>query len=133
MMEELRFAVRCHGSAKKPKQRRHCSQCAIDGGAICPPAGGGGVAAAAGEPSPNGVLLAQSTAGSTLRRSSIMDDRLHYGRSARVDCDYAVDRRRTSTRCTDLDYADRRPSGTSDLRRDTAKTPDCLARSFAKV
>ena len=28
MLEELRFAVRCHGSTKKPALRRHCSKCA---------------------------------------------------------------------------------------------------------
>ena len=27
MMEELRFAVRCHGSAKKPALTRRCSKC----------------------------------------------------------------------------------------------------------
>ena len=27
MLEELRFAVRCHGSTKKPALRRHCSKC----------------------------------------------------------------------------------------------------------
>jgi len=135
MMDELRFAVRCHGSTKKPKPGRHCSQCGgLDGGAV-----------PGGEPSPNGVLLAQST----VPRPSVSvaaDDRLHYRRSARLDCDYAVDnRRRTSMRCVDPDgFADRRPSAVSDLRHDAAvvKTPDKyrdttgtdgLARSFAKV
>ena len=28
MIEELRFAIRCHGSTKKPRLRRRCSQCA---------------------------------------------------------------------------------------------------------
>ena len=136
MVEELRFAVRCHGSANKPKLRRHCSQCGgLDGGAGFP--GGSGVAPA-GEPSPNGVLLAETT----VRRPSVTDDRLHYRRSARVDCDYAVDRRRTSMRSIDVDYADRRPSGdrTPGRHRDSV-TPgrhrdsvaDSLARSFAKV
>ena len=27
MLEELRFAVRCHGSTKKPALRRQCSKC----------------------------------------------------------------------------------------------------------
>ena len=27
MMEELRFAIRCHGSTKKPAMRRQCSKC----------------------------------------------------------------------------------------------------------
>ena len=27
MIEELRFAIRCHGSTKKPALRRHCSKC----------------------------------------------------------------------------------------------------------
>jgi len=139
MLEELRFAVRCHGSAKKPKMRRHCSKCGIDGG-NCP---AGTDAAVAGEPSPNGVLLAQSAAAvSTVPRPSMNDDWLHYRRSARLDCDYAVDRRRTSMRCADFDYTDRRPSGTSELRQDAVRTPDrfrdCavadnLARNFAKV
>jgi len=139
MLEELRFAVRCHGSAKKPKLRRHCSKCGLDGG-TCP----GTDAAAAGEPSPNGVLLAQSASTvSTVPRPSIVDDRLlHYRRSARLDCDYAVDRRRTSIRCAEFDYTDRRPSGTSELRQDAVKTPDrfrdspvvdSLAPNFAKV
>ena len=26
-MEELRFAIRCHGSTKKPALRRQCSKC----------------------------------------------------------------------------------------------------------
>ena len=26
-MEELRFAIRCHGSAKKPALKRQCSKC----------------------------------------------------------------------------------------------------------
>jgi len=137
MIEELRFAIRCHGSAKKPKLRRHCSQCGLHGGSSPVPD-----AAVAGDPSPNGVLLAQSAAASTVPRPSVTDDRLHYRRSARVDCDYAVDRRRTSMRSADLDYADRRQSGTSELRHDIAKTPDrfrdstladSLARSYAKV
>lgn len=137
MMEELRFAIRCHGSAKKPKLRRHCSQCGLHGENS--PGHGGAVAS---EPSPNGVLLAQSAAGLTVPRPSIADDRLHYRRSARLDCDYAVDQRRTSMRCVDLDYTDRRFSGTSELRQDAGTTPDrfrdsaiadSLARSFAKV
>ena len=45
MVEELRFAVRCHGSTKKPALRRQCSKCEHH---------------AAGEPcpidSPNGLL-----------------------------------------------------------------------------
>ncbi|KAK2148219.1 hypothetical protein LSH36_509g01014 [Paralvinella palmiformis] len=27
MLEELRFAVRCHGSTKKPALKRQCSKC----------------------------------------------------------------------------------------------------------
>ena len=27
MLEELRFAIRCHGSTKKPALRRECSKC----------------------------------------------------------------------------------------------------------
>lgn len=141
MMEELRFAVRCHGSTKKPKLRRHCSQCGSDDGSCTGP--GVGAAGLVGEPSPNGVLLAQSAAvGSTVRRPSVVDDaRLHYRRSARVDCDYTVDRRRSSMRCaSDLDYADRRPSATSELRQEKTSdrygesvVPDSLARSFVKV
>ena len=134
MMEELRFAVRCHGSTKKPKLRRHCSQCGgLDGGGGGTGSCAGSGAAAAGEPSLNGVLLAQSTT----PRPSVTDDRLHYRRSARVDCDYAaVDRRRTSMRSVDVDYAERRQSaGTGDRTlfgyRDTVA--DSLARSFAKV
>jgi len=140
MLEELRFAVRCHGSAKKPKLRRHCSKCGGVDGTSCPGTDG----AVPGEPSPNGVLLAQSApaAVSTVPRPSVTDDRLHYRRSARLDCDYTVDRRRTSMRCADFDYTDRRPSGTSELRQDSIKTPDrfrdcavadSLARNFAKV
>jgi len=147
MLEELRFAVRCHGSAKKPKLCSQCSKCAMDGGGG---AGSDAVVGVVGEPSPNGVLLAQSVAGAVVppRQPSVTDDRLHYRRSARLDCDYAVDRRRTSMRCADMDYnADLRPSGTGDLLRPqdvTNKTPpdrfrdplvaaDSLARSFAKV
>ena len=130
MMEELRFAIRCHGSAKKPKLRRHCSQCGLHGGGSSSPG-----AAVAGEPSLNGVLLAQSAGASTVPRPSVGDEWLHYRRSARVDCDYAVDRRRASMRFADLDCTDRRLSGTtSELRQDAAgKTSDNLARSFAKV
>lgn len=137
MIQELRFAIRCHGSAKKPKLRRHCSQCGLHGGSSPGPG-----AAVPGEPSPNGILLPQSAAGSTVPRPSV-DDRLHYRRSARVDCDYAVDRRRTSMRCAELDYADRRYSGASEVRQDVGKTADRLrdvaaadslqARSYAKV
>ena len=146
-MQELRFAVRCHGSAKKPKLRRQCSQCSggLDAGAASPGSSvhAGAVAAAVhGEPSPNGVLLgsAQSTgAVPAPRRPSGADDRLHYRRSARVDCDYAVDRRRTSMRSVpDVDYADRRPSSGTDRTPPPAgrlRDPvvDSLARSFAKV
>ena len=137
MMEELRFAIRCHGSAKKPKLRRRCSQCGLHNDS-CPVPD----ATIAGEPSLNGVLLAQSGGGSTVPRPSLTDDRLHYRRSARVDCDYAVDRRRTSMRCVDLDYTDRRASNTSELRQDAGKitdrfrdstVADSLTRSFAKV
>ena len=28
MLDELRFAIRCHGSTKKPALRRHCQKCA---------------------------------------------------------------------------------------------------------
>jgi len=131
-MEELRFAVRCHGSAKKPKLRRHCSQCGLHGGGGST---GPGAPVTGGEPSLNGVLLAQSAASSTVQpRPSVGDDWLHYRRSARVDCDFAVDRRRASMRYADFDYSDRRPSCTSDLRQDaTGKTPDSMTRNFAKV
>jgi len=126
MMEELRFAVRCHGSAKKPKLRRHCSQCGgLDAAGAGCPGYAAAAGAAAGEPSPNGVLLAAAA-----RRPSA-EERLHYRRSARVDCDYAVDRRRTSMRSVDpMDCVDRRPS--ADRYRDPVA--DSLAPpTFAKV
>ena len=44
MMEELRFAIRCHGSTKKPALKRQCSKCLHHPGEPCT------------VDSPNGVL-----------------------------------------------------------------------------
>ena len=46
MLDELRFAVRCHGSSKKPALRRHCTKCAR----YCP-------SEHCAVESPNGIIL----------------------------------------------------------------------------
>lgn len=36
MIQELRFAVRCHGSSKKSKSKRACAKCKKGHSASCP-------------------------------------------------------------------------------------------------
>lgn len=64
MMEELRFAVRCYGSTKKPRLRRRCSQCVVHRGSdlYC--------AAAVDDLSPNGALQHQPAPRPPVRRMS---------------------------------------------------------------
>lgn len=85
-MEELRFAIRCHGSSKKPRLHRRCSQCAIHhpalpaGGTLSTASGpefnaGSAVANAVGadSSSPNGLLRLQSTSAGSLQPPSLDD------------------------------------------------------------
>ena len=56
MMEELRFAIRCYGSTKKPRLKRRCSQCTMHHDFQCAAATGPTPPAAVIDSSPNGVL-----------------------------------------------------------------------------
>jgi len=90
MMEELRFAIRCHGSTKKPRLRRRCSQCA----AAHHPAGSAGhgldsnsgavvpAAVCSDRSSPNGLLVFQSTSsGGGGLQPAMADDVIHRRRT----------------------------------------------------
>lgn len=66
MMEELRFAVRCYGSTKKPRLRRRCSQCVVHRGSDLHCA----ASAAVDDLSPNGALQYQPAPRPPVRRMS---------------------------------------------------------------
>lgn len=141
MMEELRFAIRCHGSTKKPRLRRRCSQCAVHHSAIgtagtLPPASASGLeynagpvvpsAGGADGSSPNGLLF-QSTSSGGLQ-SSLTDDVIHRRRTGvpRDQRDVTGDgyytatnnRYSTATACGDITALDQRTDVTNDYYRD---------------
>ena len=81
MIDELRFAIRCHGSTKKPRLRRRCSQCTAHHSAfsgLVPPAPVAPLAATSctsDRTSSNGLLIYQSAS------SSAADELLHRRRT----------------------------------------------------